>query len=64
MAGLHELKGERLIKKTKLNTDHCTLLPINNLYADLSHHEFGEKLDNITQKQMDSMFYIMKAKKD
>ena len=49
------------------------MLPINNLYGGLikgsrketgkfSHHVICEKLDNITQKEMDNMFYIVKAK--
>ena len=61
-------------KKLKSKTDHCALLPINNLYGgyikglrkeigEFSYHVFCGKLDNITQKQMDSMFYMMKAKK-
>ena len=58
----------------KSKTDHCALLPINKLHGgyikglgkeigEFFHHVFCEKLDNITQKQMDSMLYIMKAKK-
>ena len=31
--------------------------------GEFFHHVFCGKLDNITQKQMDSMLYIMKAKK-
>ena len=55
-------KGDLLEKET------CPFLPINNLYGryikgrEFSHHVFCEKLDSITQKQMNSMFHIMKAK--
>ena len=53
----------------KPNADHCALLSINSLYGGyikglgkktgtFSHHMFCGNLDNITQKQMDSMFYI------
>ena len=69
-----KLKETRLKKKTKSKADHCALLPINNLYGgyikglgketgEFSHHVFCGKLDNITQKQMDNMFYITKVKK-
>ena len=48
-------------------------MPIKNLYGgyikglgkeigEFSNHVFCEKLGNATQKQMDSMFYIMIAK--
>ena len=57
----------------KPNADHCALLSINSLYGGyikglgkktgtFSHHMFCGNLDNITQKQMDSMFYIKKTK--
>ena len=50
----------------KSKTDCCALLPINNLYGgyikdlgkateEFSHHVFRGQLNNITQKQMDSM---------
>ena len=69
-----KLKETRLKKKTKSKTDHSALLPINNLYGEymkrlgketgeFSHHVFCGKLDGITQKQVDSMFYVVKAKK-
>ena len=69
-----KLKETRLKKKTKLKADTCALLPINNFYGGyirglgkearkFSHQEFCGKLDNITQKQIYGMFYIMKAKK-
>ena len=69
-----KLKETPLEKKTKTKTDHCTLLPINKLYGgyikgfgketgEFSHHVFCGKLDNIAQKQTDSMFYLIKAKK-
>ena len=62
------LKETCLKKKTKSKTDNCPFLPINNLYGryikgrDFFHHVFCQKLDHITQKQMNSMFHIMKAK--
>ena len=80
--GYMKLKETRLKKKTKSKTDHCALLPINNLYGgyikgfgketgEFSHHVICGLLDNITQKQMNSMLKvnegenegIMKAKK-
>ena len=64
---------ERKFWKTASKTDHCTLLPISNLYGGyikglgketgFSNHVFCGKLDNLTQHQMDSIFYIMQAKK-
>ena len=72
--GYMKLQETRLKKKTKSKTDHCALLPVNNLHGgyikvlgketgEFSHHVFCGKLDYITQKQMDSMFYIKKVKK-
>ena len=72
--GYMKLKETHLKKKTKSKIDHCSFLFISNLYGEyikglgketveFSHHVFCGKLDSITQKHMDSMFYIMKAKK-
>ena len=59
-----------LNKKAKSKTYLYDLLPINNLYSgyiksfeketgEFSDHVFCGKSDNITQKQMDIMLYIM-----
>ena len=74
LVGYIKLKETCLKTKMKSKTDHCALLPINKLYGgyikglgeetgEFFHHVFCGKLDNITQKQMDSMLYIIKAKK-
>lgn len=74
LVGYIKLKETCLKKKVKSKTDHCALLPNNKFYGgynkgfgketgEFFHHVFCGKLDNITQRQMDSMFYIMKAKK-
>ena len=71
--GCMKLKETHLKKKTTSKTNHCALLPINNFYGgyikglgkeagEFSHRLFCEELD-ITQKQMDSMFCIINAKK-
>ena len=68
-----KLKEISLKKKMKSKVDHCTLLSIYNFYGgyiedlgkktgEFSHHVFCGKLD-ITQKQMNSMIYIMTVKK-
>ena len=74
LIGLHmTLKVTSLKKKTKSRTDHCTLLPLYNLYGgyiedlgkktrEFSHHVLCGKSD-ITQEQMGTMIYIMKVKK-
>ena len=72
--GYMKLKETLLKKKTKSKIDHRSFLFISNLYGEyikglgketveFSYHVFCGKLDNITQKHMDSMFYIVKAKK-
>ena len=70
--GYVKLKEISLKKKTKSKADHCALLPIKTCIVDISktwerkreiYLVFCENLDNVTQKQMDSMFYIMIAKK-
>ena len=72
--GHMKLKETLLKIKTKSKTDHCALLLINNLYCryikglgketgEFFHHVFFGKLDSITQKQIDSMFHLIKAKK-
>ena len=70
--GYVKLKEISLKTKTKSKADHCALLPIKTCIVDISktwerkreiYLVFCENLDNVTQKQMDSMFYIMIAKK-
>ena len=60
-----KLKETRLKKKMTSKKDEHTLLPKTICMVDIRKKEavFYEKLDNITQKQMDGMFYRMKVKK-
>ena len=66
-----KLKETRLKKKMTSKKDEHTLLPKTICMVDIrkkeagevSQHVFYEKLDNITQKQMDGMFYRLKVKK-
>ena len=68
MVGLHEAKGDPLEKEKKSNTDDCALLPRNNLFSGWLRKGDRKFLSSyvlwrITQTQMDSMLFIMKAKK-
>ena len=66
-----KLKETLLKNQTKSKTDHCVLLPINNLCGgyikglgketgEFSPHFFNGKSSNITHKQIDSMFYVIR----
>ena len=66
--GYMKLKETRLKKKKKSNTDDCALLPRNNLFSRWLRKGDRKFLPSyvlwrITQMQMDSMLFIMKAKK-
>ena len=72
--GYMKLKESRLKKITKSKIYHCALLPISNLYGgyikglgketgEFSHHVFCGKLDSITQKQRNNIFFYNEGKK-
>ena len=68
MVGLHEAKGDPLEKEKKSNTDDCALLPRNDLFSGWLRKGSRKFLPSyvlwkITQMQMGSMLFIMKAKK-
>ena len=73
LVGLHEAKRDPLEKENKIEKRSqrfaayeqflwCTK-GLGKETQEFSHHVFCGKSDNITQKQIDGMFYIMKAKK-
>ena len=68
MVGLNEAKGDPLEKEKKSNTDDCALLPRNDLFSGWLRKGSRKFLPSyvlwkITQMQMGSMLFIMKAKK-
>ena len=71
MIGLHEAKGDPLEKENEIKNKPLRFAAYKQLLwwkgsrkeaGEFSHRLFCEELD-ITQKQMDSMFCIIKAKK-
>ena len=73
LVGPHEAKGDSLENQNKIKNRPLRFAAYN-LYCryikglgketgEFFHHVFFGKLDNITQKQIDSMFHLIKAKK-
>ena len=59
LVGLHEARGDPLEIENKIKNRLLRFAA----YKQFSHQVFYGKLDNITQKQMDNMFLIIKARK-
>ena len=60
LVGLHEARCDQLEIENKIKNRSLRFAA----YKQFSHQVFYGKLDNITQKQMDNMFYNNKGEKD